>query len=162
MVDETGKLLARGKTPSDPGSLFEAMRKHTLCSERIVLETGTLSNWLARGLRDHGLPVDVIDARQAHAVMKLQHNKTDANDAELLAVLARTGFCRPVSVNSEAAQTARILLKARYHLVCRRMDTLNAVRGLLGSLGFRFPKGTANPVRFILPGIWVFSECPPP
>ena len=144
VVDETGKILAQGKALSDPQSLFEALHEHTLCPERIVLETGTLSSWLARGLRAYGLPVEVIDARQAHAVMKLQHNKTDANDAYLLAELARTGFFRAVSVNSEAAQKHRILLKARYHLICQRVDTLNTVRGLLGSLGLRFPKGTAK------------------
>jgi transposase len=144
VVDETGKILAQGKALSDPRSLFEALREHTLCPDRIVLETGTLSSWLARGLRAYGLPVEVIDARQAHAVMKLQHNKTDANDAYLLAALARTGFFRAVSVNSEAAQKHRILLKARYHLICQRVDTLNTVRGLLGSLGLRFPKGTAK------------------
>ncbi len=60
---------------SDPQSLFEALREHTLCPERIVLETGTLSGWLARGLGDYRLPVDVIDARPAHAVMTLAHNK---------------------------------------------------------------------------------------
>jgi transposase len=109
-----------------------------------VLETGTLSNWLARGLREYGLPVDVIDARQAHAVMKLQHNKTDANDAALLATIARTGFCRPVAVNSEAAQKARILIKVRRHLVCQRVDSLNAMRGFLATLGLRFPKGSAK------------------
>ena len=84
--------MAQGQALSDPGSLFAALREHSLCPERIVLETGTLSGWLARGLRKLGLPVAVIDARQAHAVMKLQHNKTDKNDAHLLADLARTGF----------------------------------------------------------------------
>ncbi len=78
--DGDGKVLARGKAPSDPAALFEALREHCLCLERIVLETGTMSGWLARALRALGLPVDVIDARQAHAVLKLQHNKTDAGD----------------------------------------------------------------------------------
>ncbi len=103
--DGAGNVLARGKAMSDPDSLFEAMRDHTLCPARIVLETGTLSGWLARGLRAQGLPVDVIDARQAHAVMKLQHNKTDANDAVLLAEIARTGFCRPVSVATKRSRS---------------------------------------------------------
>ena len=44
-----------------------------------------LSAWLARELCTRGLAVEVIDARQAHAVMPLRHNKTDAGDAELLA-----------------------------------------------------------------------------
>jgi len=127
--DGAGNVLARGKALSDPDSLFEAMRDHTLCPARIVLETGTLSGWLARGLRAQGLPVDVIDARQAHAVMKLQHNKTDANDAVLLAEIARTGFCR------------------------QRCATENAIRGFLSSLGLRFPKGSgklADRVRTVL------------
>ncbi len=76
--------------------------------------------------------------------MKLQHNKTDAGDAELLAEIARTGFCRAVTVKSEAAQEARILIKARAHLVRQRCDTQNAIRGLLGSLGPRFPKGAGK------------------
>ncbi len=76
--------------------------------------------------------------------MKLQHNKTDAGDAELLAEIARTGFCRPVAVKSEVAQEARVLLKARVHLVRQRRDTQNTIRGLLGSLGLRFPKGSGK------------------
>jgi transposase len=144
VMDEEGVILARGKVSTDPAALFEVLREHCLCPERIVLETGTLSFWLARELRKLGLPVEVIDARQAHAVMKLQHNKTDAGDAELLAEIARTGFCRAVAVKSEAAQEARVLLKARCHLVRQRRDTENAVRGLLGSLGIRFPKGAGK------------------
>lgn len=144
VMDGSGKKLVQGKALSDPGSLFEALRAHTLCPERIVLETGTLSGWLARGLRAQGLAVDVIDARQAHAVMKLQHNKTDANDAVLLAEVARAGFGRPVPVNSEAAQKQRMLIKARRHLVGQRRATHNAVRGFLCALGIRFPKGSGK------------------
>jgi len=144
VMNVAGEVLWSGKALSDPASIFAALREHTLCPQRIVLETGTLSNWLARGLRAQGLPVDVIDARQAHAVMKLQHNKTDANDARLLAAIARTGFCRPVSVSSEAAQKQRIVVKARRHLVRQRCATENAVRGFLGALGVRFPKGAGK------------------
>ena len=144
VMDAAGKVLARGKVATDPEALFLVLREHCPCPERIVLETGTMSGWLARALGGLGLPVEVIDARQAHAVMKLQHNKTDAGDAELLAALARTGFYRPVSVSSEAAQADRILLKARCHLVRQRRDTQNTIRGLLGSLGLRFPKGSGK------------------
>lgn len=153
----TGEILSRGKALSDPGSLFEALRGHCLCPARIVLETGTLSGWLARGLRGHGLPVDVIDARRAHAVMKLQPNKTDANDAALLAEIARSGFCRPVVVGSEASQEQRILIKARRHLVRQRRDTENTIRGLLGALGLRFPKGSGK----LSERVWAALEARP-
>ena len=49
VMDEAGKVIARGKVASDPVALFEVLREHCLCPERIVLETGTLSFWLARG-----------------------------------------------------------------------------------------------------------------
>jgi len=148
MKDRAGIVWARGQAMSDRDSLFEAMRNHTLCPARNVLETETLSGWLAQGL-----PVDVIDARQALAVMKLQPNKTDSNDADLLAEIARTGFCHPVSVGNEAEQKHRNLVKARRHLVHWRCATENAIRGFLSSLGLRFPKGSgklANRVRTVL------------
>jgi len=144
VMDAAGNIVAQGKAASDPRSLFEALREPTLCPKRIVLETGTLSGWLARGLRALGLPVEVIDARQAHAVMKLQRNKSDKSDAHLLAEIARTGFYRAVSVSGEAAQAQRILIKARCHLVRQRRDTENAIRGFLCALGLRFPGGSGK------------------
>ncbi len=36
--DETGAILARGKVTTDPRTIFEALREHCLCPERIVLE----------------------------------------------------------------------------------------------------------------------------
>jgi transposase len=142
--DGEGKVLASGKVATDPAAILAMLKKHCLYPSRIVMETGTLSGWLARELRKRGISIDVIDARQAHAVMRLQHNKTDAKDADLLAEIARTGFCRPVAVKSEAAQEGRGFLKARAHLVRLRRDTENTIRGLLGSLGIRFPKGSGK------------------
>ncbi len=43
-----GEILARGKVATDPQALFEALREHCPCPGRIVMETGTLSGWLAR------------------------------------------------------------------------------------------------------------------
>ena len=151
--DEAGKVLSRGKVASDPDALFEVLKEHTLCPERIVLETGTLSHWLCRALVARGLPVTIIDARRTHAVLRLQHNKTDENDAALLADLARTGFYRSVAVKSEGAQRWRILLKARAHLVEQRRSRQNVIRGLLGTLGLRLAKGSgkfARRVRAVL------------
>jgi len=142
-----GKVLARGKVETDPDALFKALKKHCLCPERIILETGTLSHWLGRELCRRGLPAEVIDARHAHAIMRMQHNKTDENDATLLAELARTEFYRAVAIKNEAAQKQRILLKARSHLVGARQSAQNTIRGLMGGLGIRFAKGSGTFVR---------------
>ena len=142
--DEDGKVLARGKAASDPEALFEALREPCLWPERIVMETGTLSAWLTRELRKLGLRVECLDARRVHAVLRLQHNKTDANDADLLAEIARLGFFRTVAVKSEAAQSDRVVVKARAQLVAGRRSLENTLRGLLASMGLRFAKGVAK------------------
>jgi transposase len=142
--DAEGKILASGKVATDPDALFAVLKEHCVCPERIVLETGTQSNWLARELGWRGLPVRCLDARRAHAVLRLRHNKTDANDAEALAELARLGFFRAVAIKSEAAQRDRFLVRARAQLVAGRRSQENALRGLLASMGLRFPKGVAK------------------
>ena len=136
-----GKILASGKAATDPDALFAVLKEHCVCPERIVLETGTQSGWLARELRKRGLAVQCLDARRAHAVLRLRHNKTDANDAESLAALARLGFFRAVAIKSEAAQADRVLVQARAQLMSARRGQENALRGLLASMGLRFAKG---------------------
>ncbi len=142
-----GEVLAKGKALSDPESLFECLREHCICPELIVMETGSMSGWLTRGLRAKGLMVECVDARRAHAVLKLQRNKTDANDAELLAELARTGFFEAVTIKSLPAQHVRTLLKARDQLVRQRKDIDNTIRGLLRSFGIKLAKGGNFPKR---------------
>jgi transposase len=144
VVDEAGNVLSRCKTATDPDALFDAVRRCCRDPRRLVMETGTMSHWLVRELCRRGLPVECVDARQAHQVMKVERNKTDANDAHILAQIARTGFCRRVAIKSEDAQHKRILLKARSHLVGQRCKTESTIRGLLGSLGIRFAKGSAR------------------
>lgn len=139
--DAEGRVLARGRAATDPDALFEALRADCLCPERIVLETGSMSHWLSRELAALGLPVVCVDARQAHAAMRLKQHKTDANDAEVLAELARTGFYRQVAVKGALAQDHRALLVARDQLVRRRRDLDNAIRGLLRAFGIRLARG---------------------
>ena len=147
--DAKGRILAKGKALSDPESLFECLREHCICPELIVMETGTMSGWLTRGLRAKGLPVECVDAVRAHAVMKLKRNKTDANDAELLAELARTGFFETVAIKSLPAHHVRSLLKARDQLVRQRKDIDNTIRGLLRSFGIKLAKGRRFPERVV-------------
>lgn len=76
-----------------------------------------------------------LDARHAKAALKLQVNKTDANDAWGLAQIVRTGWFREVAVKSMDAQMLRMLLVARTHLICQRQATANVTRGLMKTFG---------------------------
>src|SRR3712207_4918181 len=81
-----GRILGQGKTATDPDAIAGALARFGRLA-RVVLETGRMANWLH-------LPAVCVDARQAHAVLSQMPNKTDANDAAMLAELARTGFYR--------------------------------------------------------------------
>ena len=67
--------------------------------------------------------------------------KTDANDAEGLAQLLRTGFFREVRVKSRGTMLVRTLLSARRQLVRTELDLANQIRGLLKIFGLLLPRG---------------------
>ena len=90
------------------------------------------------------MPVACLDARHAKAALKLQLNKTDANDALGLAQIVRTGWYREVAVKGMDAHTLRLLLVARAQLVSQRQALANTVRGLLKTFGLRIACGSGG------------------
>jgi transposase len=80
VVDESSSVLWQGKCASTPEAIAATLSKAPQ-AERIGLESGPLSIWLCHGLTALGLPVVCLDARHAKAALKLQLNKSDANDA---------------------------------------------------------------------------------
>jgi hypothetical protein len=78
-IRRDGKRLWRGKCPSDPRLLADAIRQRAPCAKRVVFETGPLSVWFYHALRAEGLPAICIDARHAKAALDMAPNKTDAN-----------------------------------------------------------------------------------
>lgn len=88
-----------------------------------------MTPWLVHELRARKLDVTCLDARHASAALKMQMNKTDRNDAEGLAQIMRTGWCRPVHVKSLDAHRARTLLGARAQLVGMTTRLSNHIRG---------------------------------
>ena len=135
-----GVIEAAFKTPTDPDAICRSLRSHSAGLRSVVLETGRMANWLYNELSLRGLPMVCVDARQAHAVLSQMHNKTDENDAAMLAELARTGFYKRIEVKSRIAQERRALLRAREVAIKARMNVENTIRGLLASFGIRLPK----------------------
>ncbi len=141
VVDEAGKCRWRGKCATEPDVLAAVVRKRAPEVVRVGLETGFLSTWLCHALAEAGLPVVCMDARQARAVLSVRPNKTDANDAEGLAQLLRTGFFREVRVKSWDGMLLRNLITARRQLVRTEVDLANQLRGILRTFGLALPPG---------------------
>jgi transposase len=141
IVDQQGRRLWRGTCPTDATAMVDTIRRHAPAVERVGLETGMLSTWLCHELAEAGLPVACMDARQAKAALSCRINKTDANDAEGLAQLLRTGFFRQVRVKAKGTMLVRTLLSARRQLVRTELDLANQIRGLLKIFGRLLPRG---------------------
>jgi transposase len=140
-VRQNRKRIWRGKCPSHPKAVAEAIRKHAPDAVLIVFETGSLATWFHRSLIAEGLPAVCIDARHAKAALATAPNKTDANDADGLALLAEAGFFREVRVKSFKAMRLRALIGGRAQLVGISTGLSNHIRGIMKTFGLIVPKG---------------------
>lgn len=108
VVDENGRKLVSEKVESSPEAIAAMLERYGPI-ERAMLETGRMSPAICLGLRELGVPIVCIDARQAHQSLKaMKANKTDPHDAAGLAQLARTGVYKEVHVQSPAAHGVRM------------------------------------------------------
>lgn len=141
LVDDAGSEVWRGRCATDPEVIARtlARRARVLSASlrRAVLETGPLSAFLFHGLRARGLPAVCICARHAKGVLSTRVNKTDPNDAEGLAQLARTGWFKAVHVKAPESHLDRAHLRVREQLVKSHRDMANQLRGLLKLFGLR-------------------------
>ena len=144
MVDQTGSVVREGVVDSDPEAISVYVRSKAPGAVRIGLETGPTSTWLWTELKRLGLPVIGIDARHAKAVLKMQINKNDRNDAIGIARIMQTGWFKEVHVKDIDSHSVRALLASRALLVKIKRDLENHVRGLLKNLGLVIGRATFN------------------
>ena len=135
VVDRSGSVVREGVVDSDPEAISVYVRSKAPDAVRIGLETGPTSRWLWTELKRLGLPVICIDARHAKAVLKMQINKSDRNDAIGIARIMQTGWFKEVHVKDIDSHSVRALLASRALLVKIKRDLENHVRGLLKNLG---------------------------
>ena len=135
VVDGAGEIVARACEVTEPSLLAAAIDKLAPQASVVVLETGGQSSWLWRELTARDLPAVIVDARQAKAALSCRLNKTDANDAEGLAQLARSGWYREVVAKRPESGRARALLLTHQLLVRQRRDQENQARAILRGFG---------------------------
>ena len=146
VLDGAGSVVFRGREATHPELLSRALARHAADARVVVLETGGQSSWLHGALADRGVAAVIVDARRARLALKCRLNKTDANDAEGLAHLARMGWYRRVMAKCRETRLSRSLLLARQQLAKQRRDLENQVRALLR--GFGLAMGVVSKARF--------------
>jgi len=144
VVDQTGSVIREGMVDSAPETIAEFVTSNALSVVRIGLEAGPTATWLWTELKQLGLPVICIDARHAKAVLKMQINKSDRNDAAGIARIMQTGWFKEVRVKDLDSHSVRALLASRALLVKIKRDLENQVRGLLKNLGLVIGRAKLN------------------
>lgn len=132
-----GRVLWRGEVVNEPAVVIKALAKRAPHLVRAVLESGSCGIHLYRGLKAAAVPIICICARHAKGVLQCKINKNDANDAEGLAQLARTGWYREVYVKSAEAHVLRAHLLARGQAGKARRDIDNQIRAMLRVFGLK-------------------------
>src|ERR1700743_1219275 len=135
VVDQTGSVVREGVVDSDPEAISVYLRSKAPDAVRVGLETGPTSTCVWTELKRLGLPVVCIDARHAKAVLKMQINKSDRNDAIGIARIMQTGWFKEVRVKDLDSHAVKALLASRALLVKIKRDLENQIRGLLKNVG---------------------------
>jgi len=144
VVNQAGSVLREGVVDSDPDAIGAFVRSNAPGVVRIGLETGPTATWLWTELKRLGLPVICIDARHAKAVLKMQINKSDRNDAAGIARIMQTGWFKEVRVKDIDSHSVRALLASRALLVKIKRDLENQIRGLLKNVGLVIGRAKFN------------------
>src|SRR6266566_4965853 len=144
VVNQVGSVVREGVVDSEPEAIATFVRSKAPGAVRIGLETGPTATWLWTELKQLGLPVICIDARHARAVLKMQINKSDRNDAAGIARIMQTGWFKEVRVKDLDSHSVRALLASRALLVKIKRDLENQIRGLLKNVGLVIGRAKFN------------------
>jgi transposase len=137
---KTGEVLDERRVRTRVEDFEELFARPRL---RVVMETGTHSNWVARLAARHGHDVVVAHARRLRMIYE-NPTKSDAVDARMLAEIggAHPEWLHPVKVRDETTHAHLAVVRTRSGLVEARTQLVNMARGTAKSLGHRLPGGS--------------------
>jgi transposase len=145
IVDAEGQVIRERRVVTAAAPLVAAFEGHG--PMRVLVETGTESEWVAQALEAAGHRVIVADPNFAPMYGELRRKvKTDRRDVAALAEANRRGWYRLAHRTSAAQRAVRQMLRARRQLVAMRSGTISLVRALLRQSGYRLAGGSSHRV----------------
>jgi transposase len=143
ILDEAGVVVCDRRVITSRDRLTQACADHG--PMRILLETGTESEWVAQALESAGHEVIVADPNYAPMYgERTRRIKTDRRDVAALAEANRRGWYRATHRVSAAQRETRQILRSRRLLVQQRASLVSLIRALLKQSGYRLPSGSCE------------------
>jgi transposase len=157
IIDETGAVLREQRIVTTRERLTAAFAG--VGAMRIVVETGTDSEWVAQALEAAGYEVIVADPNYAPMYGELHRKvKTDRRDVAALAEANRRGWYRPAHRTSAGQRATKQILRSRRFLVQARSGAVSLLRSLLRQSGYRLSTGSCETVPARVAGLSVAPE----
>lgn len=145
VVDDSGAVVRDQRIVTTRERFVQAFAGHGPL--RILLETGTESEWVAQALEQAGHEVIVADPNYAPMYGEIRRRvKTDRRDVAALAEANRRGWYRATHRVSAAQRATRQLLRTRRQLVQARSGAVALIRSLVKQDGYRLPSCAAERV----------------
>jgi transposase len=142
VLDPQGKVSLRASISTTRKGIVAFFSRPPI---HVVIEVGGHSRWVSATLEKLGHRVTIANPRRTKLISE-SYNKTDRNDAELLARLGRADeeLLAPVKHRKPQTQADLAVAKARDVLVAMRTKLVNHVRGTVKSFGERMPTCSAE------------------
>jgi transposase len=143
VITEDGELIER-RIKTDREHISELLGSRPLA--RILIESGTESEWVARHLEGMGHEVVVADPNFAPMyATRSRKVKTDKRDARTLAEACRLGAYRPAHRTSDRQRHVRAQLAVREAMVRTRSRYISLISTLLRRDGLRIHQSGYSP-----------------
>jgi transposase len=136
--DAAGRVLSRGEFATTPDGIAEWVKRHGLDAQSTIgMESGTVSPFVARALKAHGIDkVLIINAAEVRAKESRPTQKSDTSDAfEICEGVRRGIYSAIVELPDAPTQALRDRLATRRHFVVAMTREVNAIKGELRKRG---------------------------
>jgi transposase len=142
IIDGEGRVVREQRVVTGAERLVAVFAEHG--PMRILVETGTESEWVAQVLEAAGHTVIVADPNYAPMYGEIRRTvKTDRRDVAALAEANRRGWYRATHRVSSAQRAVRQVLRSRRQLVQMRSGTISLIRSLVRQCGYRLARGSS-------------------
>lgn len=137
IVNENGKIVFESVCRTEPEIIVEMLKESNFALEKVGIESGCISFWLVGELKELSVPAICIESKQMATLIALKVNKTDRNDARLIANAMRCNLYKEVHHKTKQSIEIGLLMGVRRTLVDTRTKLKNSIRGYLKAYGIR-------------------------
>lgn len=136
LINDNNEALLEHTIRSHPSDFNRQLKEFpvSLKETRVALEPVGPWRWITTLLAEAGMEIHIANPRKVRLIAE-STQKTDRNDAYMLARLLQSGYFPEARKVPESIYQLRLLLRERQHIVRMRVSTINRLHGIATTQG---------------------------